>query len=97
MATGKIAFHFPSRASNNPNFDTVDIKFVPKGGNSSGIRQVAAVYHIPHGFNGTLTLADLQQHLVWSAASLTAGSTNVAIEFVPSTDIQVTSLTYSHD
>lgn len=92
MATGKIAFHFPSRAPNNPNFDTVDIKFVPKGGNSSSIRQVSAVYHIPHGFNGTLTLADLPQHLVWSAASLTAGSKNVAIEFVPSTDIQVTSV-----
>ena len=92
MATGKIAFHFPNRSPSNPNFDTVDIKFVPKGGNSSSIRQVSAVYHIPHGFSGTLTLADLQQHLVWAAASLTAGSTNVAIEFVPSTDIQVTSV-----
>lgn len=92
MATGKIAFHFPNRSPGNPNFDTVDIKFVPKGGNSSSIRQVAAVYHIPHGFNGTLTLADLPQHLVWSVASLAAGSTNVAIEFVPSTDIQVTSV-----
>ena len=96
---GKIAFHFPNRTPGTPNFDAVDIKFVPHGGTSASIQQVVKVYHIPDGFGTQLDLNTLAQHKVWELVneSLTAGSTNVAIEFVPSTDIQLSSVSIFTD
>ena len=96
---GKIAFHFPNSTPGTPNFDAVDIKFVPHGGTSTSIQQVVKVYHIPDGFGTQLDLNTLARHKVWELVneSLTAGSTNVAIEFVPSTDIQLSSVSIFTD
>lgn len=66
--TGKIAFHFPNR-SPNPNFDTNDIKFLPAGitnPTSNDLVQVNKVYAIPAGV--TVTLANLQNYVVWEKA-----------------------------
>lgn len=98
---GKIACHFPDRA--NPNADVQSISFLPEGTDPSTISditdipKVKAVYAIPAGVT-SVTLNDLPNYLVWEYRDpLAAGSTNVAIEFVPSTDIQLSSVSIFTD
>lgn len=86
---GKIACHFPSRAPDNPNFDTVDIKFLPAGENT--LCQIDKVYFLPAGATVS-SIDDLE--LIWELLNktLVAGNQNVAIEYIPTQDISVTDI-----
>lgn len=87
---GKIGFHFPDRG--NPNLDTYDIKFLPAGQTASSIddfAQVNKVYAIPAGVTIS-TVADLQNYIVWELSrTLLAGNQDVAIKYIPRTNITV--------
>ena len=63
---GKIGFHFPGRSPGNPNFDAMDIKFLPAGisnPTSNDLRKVNKVYAIPAGVTIT-SVSDLQNYVV---------------------------------
>lgn len=91
--TGKIGFHFPARG--NPNLDTYDIKFLPAGHTASTIsdfQQVNKVYSIPAGVTIT-SVADLQNYVVWELKnSLVASNQTVVFEYIPSSDVTLTSI-----
>ena len=90
---GKIGFHFPGRG--NPNLDTYDIKFLPAGSTASTIndfQQVNKVYAIPAGVTIT-SVADLQNYVVWELLnSLVASNQTVVFEYIPSSDVTLTSI-----
>lgn len=86
---GKIACHFPSRAPGNPNFDTVDIKFLPAGENT--LCQIDKVYFLPAGATVS-SIDDLE--LIWELVNktLVAGNQSVAIQYIPTTNVAVTDI-----
>lgn len=96
--SGKIAFSFPVHGSSSQgsgNFDTVDIKYLPPNASSSSdLKRVTAVYYLPPNFSGSIQLSDLPNLLVWKwmNASLVAGDHNVAIEYIPSVDTVLNSV-----
>lgn len=90
---GKIGFHFPGRG--NPNIDASNIKFLPAGitnPTSSDLVQVNKVYAIPAGVTIT-SVADLQNYIVWELVnSLVASNQTVVFEYIPSSDVNLTSI-----
>ena len=86
---GKIACHFPARSPGNPNFDTVDIKFLPAGDNT--LCQIDKVYFLPAGATVS-SIDDLE--LIWELVNktLVAGSQSVAIQYIPTTNVAVTDI-----
>lgn len=86
---GKIACHFPARSPDNPNFDTVDIKFLPAG--ESSLCQIDKVYFLPSGTTVS-SIDDLK--VIWELLNktLVAGNDFVAIEYIPPEDINVSSI-----
>jgi len=89
---GKIGFHFPTR-SGAVNFDAVDIKFMPHGGSANDLKRVLKVFHVPHGLApASLTVNNLDNYRVWQYMELIGQSRSVAIEFVPKTNITVSSI-----
>jgi hypothetical protein len=92
---GKIACHFPERgnAGLNPNFDVTEIKFT-KDGTEVNLQNIDKVYYLPPGTQVS-SVADLAQYLIWELVNdrkLVDGELTVCIEFVPSADIQLSSL-----
>jgi hypothetical protein len=98
---GKIAFHFPN-AGTDANKDTVKIVF--SNGTSYGQDIIGKVYYLTANEISTMiNLADDTArlnyltdgtHTVWEITNdvLVAGSSNVAIEFVPTADITLGSI-----
>ena len=86
---GKIACHFPERGQANPNFDTVDIKFLPAGENT--LCQIDKVYFLPAG-RTVSSIDDLE--LIWELVNktLVAGSQSVAIQYIPTSNVSVTDI-----
>ena len=90
---GKIGFHFPGRG--NPNIDASNIKFLPAGitnPTSSDLVQVNKVYAIPAGVTIT-SVSQLQNYVVWELMnSLVASNQTVVFEYIPSSDVTLTSI-----
>lgn len=101
---GKIACHFP--VAGNPNHDVYGITFLPAGDNASNLLTIDKVYYLSASDVATMKamssdaerlaylLSTNPTHRVWELQnkSLTAGSDFVAIEYVPPTDITVSSI-----
>ena len=101
---GKIGCHFP--AYGNPNHDVYGIKYCPPNGGQNDVRTVNKVYYLsPADIAAMLAMSsDAERlayllstsptHRVWEFknALLVAGSSNVAIEFSPSADTTLSSV-----
>lgn len=95
---GKIGCHFP--AYGNPNHDVYGIKYCPPNGGQNDVRTVNKVYYLSPADIAAMQamssdaerlaylLSTSPTHRVWEYknALLVAGSSNVAIEFSPSAD-----------